>query len=134
MDDRDLVEMIWQTPWMLEKIRTRKDYAQNLYAAFCNMQWCKREMWDILKEEYWSCSWRGAGGLVAEWQGKGGDYMDWYCSGMAGLNSDYDPNGKMTFEEWQAHTKYVSEGNVTDEIKEDFKKLGWTVVETTQDV
>lgn len=121
MDDRDLVEMIWQSPWMLEKIRTRNDYAQNLYAAFCNMQWCKREMWDILKEEYWSCSWRGAGGLVAEWQGKGGDYMNWYCSGMGGFatDDDFDNNKHMT------EKKYVPEGTVTDEIATDLDRLGW---------
>jgi len=128
MDDRDLVEMIWQTPWMLEKIRTRKDYAQNLYAAFCNMQWCKREMWDILKEEYWSCSWRGAGGLVAEWQGKGGDYMDWYCSGMSGgfgLAGGYDEETEVDPQAEFNAKKYVPEGTVTDEIATDLDRLGW---------
>ena len=121
------------TEWICDKAKNRESYAQNLYAALCNNEFLKLEVVPILKNETWSCSWRHAGGIVADMLEKG-DYIDWYCSGMAGLNSDYDPNGKMTFEEWQAHTKYVSEGNVTDEIKEDFKKLGWTVVETTQDV
>jgi hypothetical protein len=129
MDDRDLVEMIWQSPWMLEKIRTRQDYAQNLYAAFCNMQWCKREMWDILKEEYWSCSWRGAGGLVAEWQGKGGDYMDWYCSGMGGFATDNEFDN----DKHMAEKKYVPEGTVTDEIAEDLDRLGWFPIPWSKD-
>jgi hypothetical protein len=121
------------TEWICDKAKNSESYAQNLYAALCNNEFLKLEVVPILKNETWSCSWRHAGGIVADMLKKG-DYIDWYCSGIRGLNSDYDPNGKITFEEWQTHTKYVSEGNVTDEIKEDFKKLGWTVVETTQDV
>lgn len=123
MDDRDLEEAIWQTPWILQKIRTREDYAQNLYAAFCNMQWCKRDpnnVWPILKEEYWSCSWRGAGGLVASWRGEG-DYMDWYCSGMGGI-ATYDEEADA---EHMAKKKYVPEGHVTDEILKDLDGLDW---------
>ena len=93
MKEYNLIEDIWRDDEILNKIRTRDDYAQNLYAALCNMQYCPRDLWPILKEEYWSCSWRAAGGLVAEWQGKGGDYMDWYCSGMSGgfsLAGGYD--------------------------------------------
>jgi hypothetical protein len=56
-----------------------------------------------------------------------GDYIDWYCSGMGGLNSDYDPESSETFEQWQARTKFASEGDVTDEIREDFRRLGWSV-------
>ena len=119
---KSLVEDIWRDDEILNKIRTRNDYAQNLYAAFCNMQWCPRDLWPMLKEEYWSCSWRAAGRLVADFIGKG-DYMDWYCSGIGGLNSDY--SSEETEEEWRARTGYISEGVVADEIEVDLNRLGW---------
>jgi len=121
--DYDLEHDLEDCPWILEKIRTRDDYAQNLYAALCNMRWIKAEVFPILKEEYWSCSWRTSGGIVAHLQRKGGDYMDWYCSGMGGLNREYE--GEETNEQWRARTKYVPEATVTEEIRADFKKLGW---------
>jgi hypothetical protein len=64
----------------------------------------------ILKDEWWHCSWRHAGGIVSDMQGKG-DYIDWYCSGI------------MTQGEYTSG--YVTEGTVTEEIESDFKKLGW---------
>jgi hypothetical protein len=69
------------TDWILEKVRSNNEYAQNLYAAMCNNEFTKREMWPILKEETWGCSWRYAGGIIADMQQKG-DYIDWYCSGI----------------------------------------------------
>ena len=107
-------------PWLLEKVRTRDDYAQNLYAAMCNMRWIKLEVIPILKDDYWTCSWRASGGIVADLQGKG-DYLDWYCSGMGGLTTyDTDEGDK-----YMAEKKFVSEGTVTDEIRNDLLKLGW---------
>ena len=52
------------------------------------------------------------------------DYIDWYCSGMGeGLG-----NGDIT------GTKgYVSEGTVTQEIEDDFYKLGWVHSEWPED-
>jgi len=47
--------------------------------------------------------------------------MDYYCSGIRGglsMNSKED-------DEYFERTKYVSEGEVTDEILEDLDKLGW---------
>jgi hypothetical protein len=123
MPDYDIVEDIRTCPEVLAKIRTRNEYAQNLYSAMCNMRWIKRDMWPLLKEEYWSCSWRAAGGIVADLQNKGGDYMDWYCSGMGGIG-DYNPEAEK-FEDWQQRTKYVPEGVVTDEIELDLNQLGW---------
>lgn len=128
--DRDLRQDLWQSNEFLNKIRTRDDYAQNVYAALCNMRWQPADVFPILRDEYWSCSWRSAGGLVAEWQGQG-DYMSWYCSGMGGLNSDYE--GSETVEEWRARTGYVPEGVVTDEILADFAALGWTPSEWPKD-
>lgn len=113
------------TDWILEKARASDAYAQNLYAVMCNNDFTKREMWPILKEEKWSCSWRYAGGIIANMRQEG-DYIDWYCSGMGGLNQEYD--AKETNEEWQKRTGYVPEGAVTEEIENDLYKLGWIVI------
>ena len=118
------------TGWILEKVRTRDDYAQNLYAAMCNNEFQKIEVMPILKGELWGCSWRYAGGVVADMQQKG-DYIDWYCSG---IRDSYD----MTQEEDQTWTeeqkarfevtkKYVPEGRITEEIRADLLRLGWAV-------
>jgi hypothetical protein len=122
--DRDLEQDLWRSDEFLHKIRTRPDYAQNVYAALCNMRWQPSDVVPILKDEYWSCSWRGAGGLVANFRKLGEDYMDYYCSGMGGFSALDDE----TEEEAQAHFKskgFVPEGVVTDEIREDFAALGW---------
>jgi hypothetical protein len=118
------------TDWILQKVRTRDDYAQNLYAAMCNNGFIKMDVIPILKQEEWSCSWRYAGGIVADMQQKG-DYIDWYCSGIRN-------HGDMTKEEEQNWTdeqkarfeitkRYVGEGCITDEIRNDLQRLGWAV-------
>ena len=112
------------TDWILEKARSSDRYAQNIYAALCNNDFIKRDMWPILKDQRWSCSWRYAGGIVADMLGKG-DYIDWYMSGMGGV-SDYDVDPV----EWAAKTGFVPEGNVTEEIEDDLYKLGWIVVDS----
>jgi hypothetical protein len=91
----------------------------------CNNQFQRNDVWPILSEEKWRCSWRRAGGVIADMLGKG-DYIDWYCSGMGGL-SGYDEDSE-TFEQWQIRTKYVSESTVTEEIENDLFKLGWLVI------
>lgn len=119
----DLVEDIYRCPDVLNKIRTRKEYAQNLYAAFCNMRWCPRDLWPALrqdpKQDLWSASWRSSGGIIAQFRQEG-DYMDWYCSGMGGF-ADYETDP----EEWQKETKFVPEGTITEEIAADLSMLGW---------
>lgn len=109
------------TDWILEKVRSSEAYAQNLYAAMCNNDFMKREMWPILKEQTWGCSWRSAGGIIADMQQKG-DYIDWYCSGIRN-----DP-----FYDSEKHSSYpngyVPESVVTEEIETDLHRLGWLVV------
>jgi hypothetical protein len=107
------------TEWILEKVRTSDAYAQNLYASMCNMQWQKREVMPILKDQYWSCSWRYAGGIIADMQQKG-DYIDWYCSGIGDGLGNGDADGVKG---------YVPEGQVTEEIENDLYQLGWVPVE-----
>lgn len=108
---------------MLKKVRNSDQYAQNLYAALCNMQYVKLDVIPVLKEQYWSCSWRHAGGIVADMQEKG-DYINWYCSGIGDGLGNGDPDGIKG---------YVPEGSVTNEIKEDLKQLGWCPVEWDED-
>ena len=110
------------TKWVCDKAKASEAYAQNIYAALCNQDWQKNEVWPLLKGETYSCSWRYAGGIVADMREEG-DYINWYCSGIRGEQGiDYEP--PLTF---------VSEGTVTEEIREDFFKLGWIPVDGHDD-
>lgn len=121
------------TEWILEKVRGDTSYAQNLYAALCNTKWCKNDVVQILKEEFWSCSWRYAGGIIADMREQG-DYVDWYCSGSTIRHADdpdYEGAGDMSDE--QKHmmsqiSRYVHEGEITGEIRDDLKLLNWVQV------
>jgi hypothetical protein len=119
------------TGWILEKARGDDVYAQHIYAALCNTDWQRTDPWPILKNETWACSWRHAGGIVADML-QTGDYIDWYCSGISRDPEDYEEWTKTATEEqienYKKEQAYVSEGTVTDEIKEDFLKLGWQLV------
>lgn len=98
--EKDLID----NQWIKDKCRTSKIYPQNLYSALCNNRF-------FYGDKEWTCSWRYAGGLVAELIGEGGSYLDYYCSGIgAGHNEGF-----------------VSEGVVTDEIRSDLMKMGWIV-------
>lgn len=123
--ENDLEWDLRSTGWIVAKARANEYYAQNIYAALCNMKWQRIDVWPVLADQTWSCSWRSAGGIVADLRGEG-DYIDWYCSGMGGLNSEYE--GDETDEEWKQRTRFVSEGTVTDEIREDLQQLGWAPV------
>jgi len=133
-DEANLIDPEWQkdnmeydlrsSKWMCDKVRSSESYAQNLYAAMCNMQFIKIDVMPILKNQRWSCTWRHAGGIVADMRQEG-DYIDWYCSGIAGgdepdvYDEAYDLKRK----------SYVPEGTVTEEIQMDLKALGWLPVE-----
>ena len=105
------------TDWILEKVRSDDAYAQNLYAAMCNNGFIKLYVIPILKQEEWGCSWRYAGGIIADMQQKG-DYIDWYCSG---IRNDYGDDAI------ESPVRYVPEGCITDEIRNDLQRLGWAV-------
>ena len=109
------------TDWIVEKCKDDR-YAQNIYAAICNNQFAKFtqtgdriETYRNLREEYWSASWRSAGGIVADLRGEG-DYIDWYCSGIGDGLGNGDVSGDKG---------YVSESVITDEVRDDLAKLGW---------
>jgi hypothetical protein len=129
-DEENMVDPNWQkdnmeydlrsTEWILAKVRASESYAQNLYAAMCNNDFVKREMWPILKDQRWSRSWRSAGGIVADMRQEG-DYIDWYCSGIGNSEDGYGLDSRRA-------NGYVPESVVTDEIETDLHTLGWIVV------
>ena len=138
-DEANIVDPKWQknnmeydlrcSKELCDKVKESDNYAQNLYAAMCNQDWQSREFWQELKGETWSCSWRHAGGIVADMQEKG-DYIDWYCSGIKNLPPTEEEFQKLSLEE-QARAKEldarVPESVVTDEIRKDLFRLGWVV-------
>ena len=138
-DEEKLTDTEWQknnmefdmrsADWMVDKVRESGVYAQHLYAAMCNNDFQQLEVFPILKDERWHCSWRHAGGIVADMRGEG-DYIDWYCSGIRN-EGDMSPEefNNLTEEQQIYHKEvdaYVHEGMITDEIMSDLKKLGWT--------
>lgn len=105
--------------WICDKAKASESYAQNIYAALCNQDWQRNDVWPRLKNEVYSCSWRYAGGIVADMREQG-DYIDWYCSGIRG-DADAVQN---------VNPGFVPEGTVTDEIRADFFQLGWIPVDS----
>jgi len=78
---------------IVEKCVNSPVYCRDLYGALCNNRF-------FYGDSEWTCTWRMAGGIVAEIVGEG-DYMTYYCNG--------------------------NEGVVTDEIRLDLMMMGWTV-------
>ena len=131
-DEANIVDPKWQkdnmeydlrtTDWILEKVRADDVYAQHLYAAMCNNDFIKNDVW------------RHAGGIIADMQ-EIGDYVDWYCSG---IRSDLDESqfDSLNDEDKKQFLKikaYVPESVVTDEIRNDLLKLGWITVEDSNE-
>ena len=102
--EHDLIK----SDYITNKCVTSESYSQNLYSAMCNNLFYKND-------EEWSCSWRYAGGGVADIRNKGESYIDWYCSGIG-----------------SSHDGYVGESFVTDEIRSDLLDLGWIIKEYPQ--
>lgn len=102
--EQDLIK----SDYIRNKCVSSESYSQNLYSAMCNNLFYKND-------EEWSCSWRYAGGVVADIRNKGESYIDWYCSGIG-----------------SSHDGYVGESFVTDEIRSDLLELGWTIKEYPQ--
>lgn len=124
------------TDWILEKARESRIYAQNLYAAMCNQDFIRNDIWPLLQDKRWGCSWRHSGGIVADMRQEG-DYINWYCSGISD-GTEMDPlefnelthDRQIAYKESQA---YVPEGLVTEEIRTDLIKLGWILAEQADD-
>lgn len=109
--------------WLIAKVRASDRYAQNLYAAMCNREFIRNEVWQQLQgEPRWRCSWRYAGGIIADLREQG-DYVDWYCSGIRGDEPDVSK---------PLEHGYVSESVITEEIREDLFRLGWVAIDDDQ--
>jgi len=146
-DEENLVDPAWQkdnmeydlrsTQWIIDKVKGDDVYAQNLYASMCNRDFTKNDVWPILTEKRWSCSWRHAGGIIADMQEKG-DYIDWYCSGIRDAKIlDDDEFQALTKEQQEIYMQnkaYIGEGMTTDEIREDLLKLGWIVLDDEESI
>jgi hypothetical protein len=142
-DEENIANPEWQkdnmeydlrsTQWIIDKVKSDEVYAQHLYAAMCNNDFTKNDVWPILTEKRWSCSWRHAGGIVADMQEKG-DYIDWYCSGIRDAQDlDDDQFQQLTKKQQEIYMRnkaYVGESVVTDEIRADLLKLGWIVIDS----
>jgi hypothetical protein len=102
--EHDLIK----SDYITNKCANSESYSQNLYAAMCNNLFYK-------DDEEWSCSWRYAGGVVADIRTVGESYLDFYCSGIG-----------------SGREGYVGESFVTDEIRSDLLQLGWTIKEYPQ--
>ena len=70
-DSTSLAQDLLASPMMLAKVRASDVYAQHLYAAMCNQSFIKNEVWPRLKGETWGCSWRCAGGIIADMRDEG---------------------------------------------------------------
>jgi len=141
-DEENIVDPEWQkdnmeydlrsTQWIIDKVKGDDVYAQNLYASMCNRDFTKNDVWPILTNKKWSCSWRHAGGIIADMKEQG-DYIDWYCSGIKNSDNLDDEEFRQLTKEQQEHVlkikAYVGEGVVTNEIREDLLKLGWIVLD-----
>ena len=136
-DEENLKDPKWQknnmeydlrsTEWICDKVKASENYAQNLYASMCNMEFIKLDVIPILKNQRWSCSWRSAGGIIADMREQG-DYIDWYCSGIGSQDTGYGLSGKTVDLDPDGRT-YVPEGIVTEEIRIDLQQLGWVPVD-----
>lgn len=115
MSSPDLEKDLYTSTELLNKVQSLS-YAQNLYAALCNHDWQKREVFPILCDYVWYASWRTVGGIVARLRNNGEDYMSFYCTGV---QNDDD----------LLKAGFVTEGTITDEIRADLDKLNWFPVD-----
>lgn len=102
------------TDWIITKIRKHEIYAQNFYAALCNNQYQPKDVWGILSNINWDCSWSYAATLIADIR-EDDSYIDWYCSGTGFAGTDF--------------TGFVEESYVTEEIESDINTIGWLLTQ-----
>ena len=102
------------TDWIITKIRKQEIYAQNLYAALCNNRYQPKDVWGILSNIGWDCSWSYAARLISDIR-EDESYIDWYCSGTGFSGTDF--------------TGFVEESYVTEEIEFDINNIGWLITQ-----
>ena len=103
-------------------------YSQHLYAALCNNYFIKNDLWPLLKEQQWHCSWRHAAGIICDIREEG-DYIDWYCTGIKSnevvTDEEFYSYSKLQQEMYLQSKSSVAESVVTDEIRQDLLTIGW---------
>ena len=97
---KNLEQDLYSNQEIIEKCKD-SNYANNLYGAMCNVEWDHKG-----DNSCWGCSWRYAGGILADICNRNlgsnkrkYDYLDFYCCG--------------------------TEGQVDECIEEDLEKMGW---------
>jgi hypothetical protein len=103
-----------QSNWIITKIQKQEIYAQNFYAALCNNAYAPEDVWGILSNIKWDCTWRYAAGLIADIR-EDESYIDWYCSGTGFQGIDF--------------TGFVEESYVTEEVETDINSIGWVLIQ-----
>ena len=101
---------IRSTVWLVDKVRKKDIYAQNLYAALCNNMYQPKDVWGILSNITWDISWRSAAVMISEIR-ETEDYQVWYGSGSGFKGTDF--------------AGFVEESYVTEEIESDINAIGW---------
>lgn len=99
-----------QADWIIHKIRKHEIYAQNFYAALCNNAYTPKDVWGILSNITWDCTWRYAAIIISDIR-EDESYIDWYCSGTGFKGIDF--------------TGFVEESYITPEIESDINSIGW---------
>jgi hypothetical protein len=99
-----------RTDWMINKIRAKEIYAQNLYAALCNNEFAPKDMWAVLKNLKWNCTWSYAANIISEIR-EDDSYSAWYCSGTGFKGTDF--------------FGFVEESVITEEVQFDLNIIGW---------
>jgi len=108
----DLAKDLLHSEIIRDKAQTNSRYAQNLYAALCNNDFCKPRQSPVS----WCCGWYQAADIIVTLAGYG-SRMDWCYSGVdAGDFDSYDNASR---------GGHVQEGFVTDEVMRDLDTLGW---------
>jgi len=111
LTQHNLMDDIRNSKLIAKKLESR-EYAQQLYAALCNTEWQRTDVWSILSSDGPSTmSWRTAAGLVTDIEpvinGDPRTYIDLYCSGIQEIDNA------------------ISEGTITPEIAADLLTIGW---------
>lgn len=98
------------TDWIVHRIRHEDIYAQNWYAALCNNDFVPKDVWGVLTNITWNCTWRYAADLISDIR-EDESYQDWYASGTGFRGVDF--------------CGFVEESFVTEEIEHDINNIGW---------
>lgn len=116
---RNLEDELKQNVALCQRIAESEVFAQHVYAALCNQRFFPLDA-PQTDENEWTCSWRQAGGIIAdirnayyhEPQNTGilEDYLHWYCSGMGFLDGAVD------------------EGVVTGDVRTAMYEMGWDII------